>query len=242
MYNIYVFAYIGFVYALYSPIGVIWSNNDQNKHLPLVLLALICVHFVRTVFDSFATLRLRLYSADLPDSVPWVFGKQNEIEWVKRLENDWKISNKNDNEKPRTHQKQILQSVDDGIDCQHGLPIFSQNVQTHIALQIDVGMIDGGLTLHLGRFVWIGRGDCEDEWESSVFVETLLFFSQNQNKPQINFLNQNQAFDDQLQWSIQNGFKRKKAKPRPGRWSIWSWANRLDPKIRSCKSWVRSIR
>lgn len=59
----------------------------------------------------------------------------------------------------KSHQKQILQSVDNGIDCQDGLPVLAQDVQADVALQIDVRMIDLRLAFHLGRFVWVVRAD-----------------------------------------------------------------------------------
>ena len=39
------------------------------------------------------------------------------------------------------HQEQKLQPVDDGVDGQHRLPVLAQNVQAHVAFQVNVGMI-----------------------------------------------------------------------------------------------------
>ncbi len=40
-----------------------------------------------------------------------------------------------------THQEQELQPVDDGVDGQYRLPVLAQNVQAHIAFQVNIWMI-----------------------------------------------------------------------------------------------------
>ena len=45
-------------------------------------------------------------------------------------------------------QEQVLKAVDDGVNGQDRFPVFAQNVETHVALQIDVGVVDCVQTLH----------------------------------------------------------------------------------------------
>lgn len=51
--------------------------------------------------------------------------------------------------------EQINESVNDRIDIEDGPPIFAQNVQADLALQVDVGMINLRLTFDFGRGVGI---------------------------------------------------------------------------------------
>ena len=59
--------------------------------------------------------------------------------------------------------KQIDQTINDCIDIQDGSPILSQNVQTDLALQINVGMVNVRLALDLGWRVGVVSRDVEDE-------------------------------------------------------------------------------
>ena len=42
-----------------------------------------------------------------------------------------------------------MEPVDDGVDGEDWLPVFPQDVETDIALQVNVGMVHLGLALHL---------------------------------------------------------------------------------------------
>lgn len=55
--------------------------------------------------------------------------------------------------KKETHQKQILQPVHDRVDRQHRLPVLAQDVQTHVALEVDVRVVHLRFALDLGRLV-----------------------------------------------------------------------------------------
>lgn len=39
-------------------------------------------------------------------------------------------------------QEEILQSDHDGVEVENRLPVFSQNVQAHVSLEINVGVVD----------------------------------------------------------------------------------------------------
>ena len=39
-------------------------------------------------------------------------------------------------------EEEVLQSVDDGVDRQDGLPVLAEDVQTDVALQVDVRMVN----------------------------------------------------------------------------------------------------
>jgi hypothetical protein len=64
--------------------------------------------------------------------------------------------------------KQIDQTVNDRVDVQDGSPILSQNIQTDLALQINVGMVNVRLALHFGWGVRIVRGDGKDKFIGGV--------------------------------------------------------------------------
>lgn len=59
--------------------------------------------------------------------------------------------------------KQINESINDGIDVQDGLPILTEDVETDLALQIDVGMVDASFTVDLGGGVGVVVGNLERE-------------------------------------------------------------------------------
>ncbi len=67
-------------------------------------------------------------------------------------------------------EEEVLQPVDDRIDREHRLPVLAQDIQTHIALQVDVRMIDAGDALHFGRLVRVARTDLEGEDEPTTAV------------------------------------------------------------------------
>ena len=41
-----------------------------------------------------------------------------------------------------TYQEEENQAMDDVLDVEDGAPVVAQNIQTHIALQVDIGMIN----------------------------------------------------------------------------------------------------
>ena len=53
------------------------------------------------------------------------------------------------------YQEEELKAIDDGVDGQHGLPVLTQNVQAHIALQV---------------YVWVEHLRC-DNFSSSPWAE-----------------------------------------------------------------------
>jgi hypothetical protein len=64
--------------------------------------------------------------------------------------------------------KQKAQSINDGIDIQDGLPIFSQNVETDLAIEINVGMINFGIAFHLWGRMRIMRWNGKSKVVGSV--------------------------------------------------------------------------
>ena len=51
--------------------------------------------------------------------------------------------------------EQVNESVNDAVNVQNGFPIFAKNVETNLALQINVGVVYFGFANALGRFVRI---------------------------------------------------------------------------------------
>lgn len=71
-------------------------------------------------------------------------------------------------------QKEILESVDDGVDGEDRLPILAKNVETHVTLQVYVGVVNLRLTFNLGRFMGVGVSYLETEGELSVSIKALI--------------------------------------------------------------------
>jgi hypothetical protein len=71
-------------------------------------------------------------------------------------------------------EEQELQADNDGIQIQHGLPVFAQNVQAHVALEVNVGVIDLLRALDLWRLVRKVLADVEGEVEGAVLVHALV--------------------------------------------------------------------
>ena len=46
--------------------------------------------------------------------------------------------------------KQIDETVNDTVNVQYRTPVLAQNVETHLALQINIGMVYLGRTFDLG--------------------------------------------------------------------------------------------
>lgn len=67
-----------------------------------------------------------------------------------------------------------LKADHDRIQIQDGLPVFTQDVQTHVALEVDVGVVDELCALDLGRIVWEVLVDLELELEQSALVHALV--------------------------------------------------------------------
>ena len=39
-------------------------------------------------------------------------------------------------------EEEVLQADHDGVEVEHGLPVLAQDVEAHVALEINVGMVD----------------------------------------------------------------------------------------------------
>jgi len=71
-------------------------------------------------------------------------------------------------------EEQKLQAHDDGVQVEHGLPIFAQNVEADLALEIDVGVVDLLLAEDFGRVVREILVDGEGEGEAATFVHAFV--------------------------------------------------------------------
>jgi hypothetical protein len=66
-----------------------------------------------------------------------------------------------------------LQPINYGIDCEYWFPVFSQNVQTYIAFQVNVRMVHWSFTFYFRRFMWIIWPNFEAKNETSSSVKAL---------------------------------------------------------------------
>lgn len=46
-------------------------------------------------------------------------------------------------------EEEELQAVADGIEVENGLPVFAEDVEAHVAVEVDVGVVHGRCALHL---------------------------------------------------------------------------------------------
>ena len=67
-----------------------------------------------------------------------------------------------------------LQPHDDGVEVEHGLPVLAQDVEAHVALEVDVGVVDLLRALDLGRVVREVLVDGEAEVEGAVLVQPFV--------------------------------------------------------------------
>lgn len=67
-----------------------------------------------------------------------------------------------------------LHAHNNRIQVQHGLPVLAQDVQAHIAIQVDVGVIDLLGTLDLGRVMREVLVDGETKVENAALVHALV--------------------------------------------------------------------
>lgn len=67
-----------------------------------------------------------------------------------------------------------LQANNDRVQVQHRLPVFSEDVQAHVAFQINVGVVDLLLAFHFGRVVRIVLVDVEVEVKRPGLVHALV--------------------------------------------------------------------
>lgn len=71
-------------------------------------------------------------------------------------------------------EEQELQPDHHRVQIQHGLPVLAQDVQAHVALEVDVGVVDLLRAFDLGRIVRKVLVDCEAEDEAAAFVHALV--------------------------------------------------------------------
>lgn len=71
-------------------------------------------------------------------------------------------------------EEQELQTDDDSVQIEHWLPVLAQDVQAHVSLEVDVGVVDLLRALDLWRLVWEVLADVECEVEAAVLVHALI--------------------------------------------------------------------
>ena len=71
-------------------------------------------------------------------------------------------------------QEEVLQAVDDAVDGQHGFPVLAENVKAHVALEVDVRVVDALRAFHFRRLVRVVGPDLEVEGEAAAAVETFV--------------------------------------------------------------------
>lgn len=71
-------------------------------------------------------------------------------------------------------EEEELQTNDHGVEVEDRLPVFSQNVQTDVAFEIDVGMVDLLFALDFWWFVGEVLRDDEGEVEDAALVESFI--------------------------------------------------------------------
>ena len=59
--------------------------------------------------------------------------------------------------------EQEHESENDGIDTEHGSPVVFQDIEADISLQVNVRVVDLGLTLAFGRIIRVVGADLESK-------------------------------------------------------------------------------
>lgn len=65
-------------------------------------------------------------------------------------------------------RKKKVKAINNSVDVENRLPIFTQNVQAYISFQINIWMVYLGLALHLWRFMRIRGRDLKSKDESAT--------------------------------------------------------------------------
>ena len=71
-------------------------------------------------------------------------------------------------------QEQELQPHYDRVQVENWFPVFSKDIQAHVALKIDVRMVDLFFTFDFRWLVWEVLADCEGEIEDTAFVQAFV--------------------------------------------------------------------
>jgi hypothetical protein len=71
-------------------------------------------------------------------------------------------------------EEEELQADDYGVEVEDRLPVFAQDVEADVALEVDVRVVDLLFALDLWRLVREVLADGEGEVELAAFVETLV--------------------------------------------------------------------
>lgn len=71
-------------------------------------------------------------------------------------------------------QEEILQAINYGVYRKDWLPVLSEDVEADVALEVNVGMINHCLTLHLGGIMRITLSHLKTEHKLPTLVEALI--------------------------------------------------------------------
>lgn len=71
-------------------------------------------------------------------------------------------------------QEEILQAINYGVYRKDWLPVLSEDVEADVALEVNIGMINHCLTLHLGRVVWVTLSHLKTEYKLATLIEALI--------------------------------------------------------------------
>ena len=58
-------------------------------------------------------------------------------------------------------QEEVLEAIHDGVDCEYRFPVLSQDIETNVAIQVNVRMVHFVLALYLGWLVRVGGSNLE---------------------------------------------------------------------------------
>lgn len=72
-------------------------------------------------------------------------------------------------------EEQVLQTNHDRVEIKDRFPVLTKDIETHVAIQVDVRVIDLLCALDLRRIVWIIAVDGESEFERSALVHALIW-------------------------------------------------------------------
>lgn len=96
--------------------------------------------------------------------------------------------------------KQEIQPHCNRANGKHWLPVFSKNIQAHIPLKVNIGVVYFGEAFNFGRFMWVGGRNGEWKEKGSTLVHAIYYFKSHFEVH--NFICSIWEFDGGVTWQI----------------------------------------
>ena len=85
-----------------------------------------------------------------------------------------KLKKQNKRAEEEEKKKEEYQTQDHGVDSKHWPPVVSQDIQTHVTLQVDVRVVNWRDTQALWRVMWVARAYLNGELISPALPDAVF--------------------------------------------------------------------